>query len=348
MARLGGDEFAMIVAGPRALKVDQLATELVNAIRAPFLIGGENMQTTISLGLANIPDHAKNADELLKNCDLALYEAKRNGRNQGVVFHPELRKQADDRNQIKLDLSAALINGDFEVYYQPIVSLSDDQTVAFEALMRWHHPTRGLLTPDNFITYAEDNRQIVDIGEWVIREAVAEAANWDKNVKLAINLSPTQLLNSNLVNTIVHSLASSGLSPERLQLEITENVFLEESEAAIKVIENLRSLGLGFALDDFGTGFSSLNYLRQYRFDTVKIDQSFVRNIEHSDESRSIIKSVINLANDLGMKTTAEGVENETQKKFLSGLGCNQAQGYFYGVAQPIDAKSDQSRYAIR
>ena len=291
----------------------------------------------VSIGIALAPDDGNDPDELLKRADLALYRAKADGRGTYRFFEAGMDARVQARRLMELDLRAALRREEFEVYYQPIRDLASDETAAFEALVRWNHGERGLIQPAQFIPIAEDTGLIVQLGEWVLRRACKDAAGWSKPASVAVNLSPVQFRNPNLVASVKSALADSGLPPQRLELEITESVLLQNSDAARAVLNELRAHGVKISLDDFGTGYSSLSYLRSFPFDKIKIDRSFVSELGSSDDSMAIVRAVTGLGKSLGMVTTAEGVENAEQLALLRREGCTQAQGYLFSKPRPAD-----------
>ena len=336
IARLSGDEFAVVqasIAGPKDAAT--LAKRIGELIRAPYDIHGHQVSVDASIGIAIAPDDADTPDRLLKNADMALYEAKSTGRGTFCFFEHELERRMKDRRQLELELRQALAAGQFELYYQPLVNLQTDEIAGCEALMRWHHPERGMVSPAEFIPIAEDLGLIKQLGEWALRTACAEAAKWPNDIKVAVNLSPAQLGGENLVQAVVNALATAGLPAHRLELEITETVQMRNTFASLTTLHQLRKLGVRIALDDFGTGYSSLSYLRCFPFDKIKIDRSFVSNLVEEDNSRAIVQAVVNLARDLNMTTTAEGIETEQQMRSVKDLGCCQMQGYFFSRPKP-------------
>ena len=296
----------------------------------------------VSIGISLAPDDGKNPDELLKNADLALYRAKADGRGTYRFFETGMDARAQARRLLELDLRAALRRDEFEVYYQPIRDVASDMVVAFEALVRWNHPQRGLIAPINFIPLAEETGLIIQLGEWVLRQACPDAAGWSDDVGVAVNLSPVQFKNPNLVSSVKAALGVSGLPPLRLELEITESVLLQNSEATLATLHELRAFGVRISLDDFGTGYSSLSYLRSFPFDKIKIDRSFVSELASRDDSMAIVRAVTGLGRSLGIVTTAEGVETDAQFELLRREGCTQAQGYLFSKPRPAaDVESD-------
>jgi len=336
IARLSGDEFAVIQA-PIGEPADAaaLAGRMREVISLPYDIQGHRVSVGASIGIAIAPTDASEPDQLLKNADLALYEAKTIGRSTFCFFEQELEQRMKARHQLELDLRQALVAGQFELYYQPLVSLQTNEITAFEALMRWHHPQRGMVSPGEFIPMAEDLGLIVQLGEWALRTACAEAAKWPSQIRVSVNLSPAQLAGENLVQLVIRALAASGLPAGRLELEITETVLMHNTFATLATLHQLRKLGVRIALDDFGTGYSSLSYLRSFPFDKIKIDRSFISNLVEEDNSRAIVQAVVNLARDLDMTTTAEGIETERQMRTVKELGCREMQGYYFSKPVP-------------
>jgi diguanylate cyclase (GGDEF)-like protein len=336
VARLGGDEFAVVQIGrseEAAARV--LAGRLVEVISAPYEIDDHQIIIGVSIGISLSPQDGSNPDELLKNADLALYRAKADGRGTYRFFETGMDARAQARRLLEMDLRAALQRNEFEAYYQPIRDVASDRVVAFEALLRWNHPQRGLIAPINFIPLAEETGLIVQLGEFVLHGACADAATWPDDVDVAVNLSPVQFKSPNLIASVTAALAASGLSARRLELEITESVLLQNSEATLTTLHELRAMGVRISLDDFGTGYSSLSYLRSFPFDKIKIDRSFVSELATREDSMAIIRAVTGLGRSLGIVTTAEGVENDAQLELLRREGCTQAQGYLFSKPRP-------------
>jgi diguanylate cyclase (GGDEF)-like protein/PAS domain S-box-containing protein len=336
IARLGGDEFVILMSD-----LDSTVTGLAVAERVLAAIGnaieidGQIMPIGASIGVAFAPDDGQTGDELLRAADLAMYNAKSHGRRGVSVFDPEMQQQMQDRRALELDLRAAIVRGELELHYQPLLDISTGVTAGFEALLRWHHATRGAISPDVFIPIAEETGVIVEIGEWVLRTALAQAATWPDHLTVAVNMSPAQMKDGNMLSVVISALAASGLPATRLELEITENLLMQESEDVLATLHKLRALGVKIALDDFGTGYSSLNYLRSFPFDKIKIDRCFVSELADREDCQAIVRSVIALANELKMTTTAEGVEGAAQLEALRRDGCTQAQGFLYSRARP-------------
>lgn len=337
VARLGGDEFAVIQAELVNPLVDteMLARRLIDAISGPYQINEHEVVVGVSIGLSISPADGSDADQLLRNADMALYRAKADGRGTYRFFEAEMDARVQARRALELDLRAATIKGEFEVYFQPIYDCGTKGITSFEALLRWQHPTRGLVEPMSFIPLAEETALIISIGEWVLRKACAEAATWSRPVRVAVNLSPVQFKSRNLVQAVVDALSSSGLPPERLELEITESVLLDNSETNMKMLHALRDLGIRISMDDFGTGYCSLSYLRSFPFDKIKIDQSFIRDISTREDSMAIVRAVTGIGKMLGIATTAEGVETEEQLALVRSEGCTEVQGYLFSAPVP-------------
>jgi diguanylate cyclase (GGDEF)-like protein len=336
IGRLGGDEFAIIhLAADPADGAAALAATVVRLITRPHEVDGHELVTGVSIGIAVAPLDGSVPEQLLQRADLAMYRAKQDGRGSFRFFEPAMDAEEQARRQIELDLRSAVTHGQFAVHYQPFMNVATGEVTGVEALVRWNHPTRGLLMPARFISLAEETGLIVPLGEWVLRKACSDAAHWPANVKIAVNLSPVQFASGSLVTTVVQALAASGLRPDRLELEITESVLLARTDANLAILNQLRQLGVCIVMDDFGTGYSSLSCLHQFRFDKVKIDQMFVRNLPRTDDSRAIVRAVTGIGSSLGMSTTAEGVETEAQLNFLREHGCDEVQGFFFSEPQP-------------
>jgi diguanylate cyclase (GGDEF)-like protein len=336
VARLGGDEFAIIqTAVERTADVTKLAGRVLEAISEPFDLGGHHVVTETSIGIAMAPNDGSEPDRLLKSADLALYGAKANGRGSYHFFEPVMDARAKAKRALEFDLREAIMCGGFELHYQPLVSLRDNRIVGCEALLRWRHPVRGVISPAEFIPVAEETGLINPLGEWVLNAACAEAATWPQHLKVAVNVSPIQFKSQGLGLTIVGALARSGLAASRLEVEITETVLMRDDDVALKVLHQLRGLGIGIAMDDFGTGFSSLSYLQRFPFDKIKIDRCFITNVAAKNGSIAIVKAIVDIARARGIRTTAEGVETEQQRKMLRRLGCDEMQGFLISPAKP-------------
>jgi diguanylate cyclase (GGDEF)-like protein len=341
-ARLGGDEFAIYQIGTAQPEgAAQLATRIIERISRPFEIGGHQIVIGTSVGIALPPHDGVDADELSKNADLALYCAKQEGRGQYRFFETSMDRRMRDWRQMEHDLREAIATQQFRLHYQPIVSLGGRQILGFEALIRWEHPERGFIPPSEFIPVAEEAGLITALGAWILDTACAQAVLWPADVSVAVNISPLQFNSGYLPLTVVTALSRSGLDPTRLTLEITEGVFLNDTEQTMAALAEIRALGVQFAMDDFGTGYSSLSYLRKFPFNKIKIDQSFVRGMGDDIESLAIIRAVVNLCSDLGMVTVAEGVETAAQADALRAMGCGLAQGYLFGRPMPAEVTGD-------
>ena len=331
VARLGGDEFAIVqVACEQPVSATALAQRLLDVMSEPFEVEGHQVVIGTSVGIAVAPTDGTEPDKLLKNADMALYRAKGDGRNAFRFFEAAMDAKMQTRRSLEIDLRKALVAGEFELFYQPQVNSKTYEVSGFEALLRWNHPTRGRVTPDQFIELAEETGLIVSIGEWVLRQACSQASTWPTEIKVAINLSPVQFRTRSLVSTVISALAEAGLSPNRLELEITEAVLLQSNAETISVLHQLRQLGVRIAMDDFGTGYSSLSYLRSFPFDRIKIDKSFIRDLAHREDAIAIIRAVAGLGMHLGMATTAEGVETKEELAQVQAEGCTDVQGYFF------------------
>ncbi|KYG19654.1 diguanylate cyclase [Bradyrhizobium sp. AT1] len=338
VARLGGDEFAIVQSAVTSLdQVNELVARIFEAIRSPFDCLGHHLITDASIGIALAPEHGTALDQILKNADMAMYAAKSAGRRTYRFFEPEMDAKARERRQLESDLRHAIAQGGLEVYYQPCLSLKDDRITGCEALVRWRHPERGMVSPAEFIPIAEDTGLINEIGEWVLATACRDAASWPDDIRLAVNVSPVQFKSGTLALKIMAALAASNLPASRLELEITEAVLIRDDDAALTILHQLRAIGVRIALDDFGTGYSSLSYLHRFPFDKIKIDRCFVDDIAGPDGSASIVQAVVNLAAARRMTTTAEGVETEEQQRLLRALGCSEMQGYLFSAAKPAD-----------
>ncbi|MET3838873.1 EAL domain-containing protein [Bradyrhizobium sp. OAE829] len=336
VARLGGDEFAVVqrnVACDNDVSI--LVARIYDRMRTPFDCNGHRLSSDASIGVAVAPRHGSDLFALLKSADLAMYAAKAAGRRTYRFFEPTMEKQANHRRELESDMRAALVEGGFELHYQPLVDLRNDEVRGCEALLRWRHPLRGMVSPADFIPVAEETGLIEEIGQWVLRTACAEATTWPAHVRVAVNVSPIQFRSQSLSLKVAAALADTGLDPRRLELEITEAVLIADDDAALVALNQLRALGVHIALDDFGTGYSSLQYLQRFPFDKIKIDRSFVKEVTCNSSSASIIKAVVSIAADRNMITTAEGVETLQQRETVQNLGCNQMQGYLFSAARP-------------
>ncbi len=336
IARLGGDEFAVIqTAVGNITDVVEFVTRIHDAIRQPYQCLGHQLSTDASIGIALAPQDGTDLDQLIKNADLAMYAAKADGRRTHRFFEPAMDASAKARLTMEQDLRQALADGGFEIHYQPLVNLRHNEVTGCEALLRWRHPERGMISPAEFIPVAEDTGLINELGEWVLRTACAEAASWPDHIRIAVNVSPVQLKCQTLALKIIGALAASGLPASRLEIEITEAVLIRDDEAALAILHQLRVIGVRIALDDFGTGYSSLSYLKRFPFDKIKIDRCFISDIAEIDGSSAIVQAVVNIAAARNMTTTAEGVETLEQQELLRTLGCTEMQGYLFSAAKP-------------
>jgi len=336
VARLGGDEFAVIQSsfvGPE--DCSRLAEQIIQAISEPYVLESHQINIGASIGIAVAPHDGDNPDQLLKNADMAMYRAKADGRGSHRMFEPEMDARIQARRALELDLRSALAADELQLYYQPMVSAADATVAGFEALLRWFHPKLGEVPPSEFIPLAEETGLIGPLGEWVLRTACTEAAKWPLQVVVAVNLSPAQFRNGNLVQSIVNALATAGLPPTRLELEITESVLLQDDTRTLATLHQLRSLGIRIAMDDFGTGYSSLSYLRSFPFDKIKIDRSFIRDIDKGGEGLAIVRAIIHLARSLNISVVAEGVETAEQYRLVQTEGVAQIQGFLLSRPQP-------------
>jgi predicted signal transduction protein with EAL and GGDEF domain len=307
----------------------------------PYSVDGHQIIVGVTIGIAIAPNDGVDPDQLLKNADIAMYRAKAEGRGTYRFFEPEMDRLIQARRSLEIDLRQALTNGQLELYYQPLINRVSGGVTAMEALLRWNHPSRGLIQPGDFIPLAEEAGLISSLGEWVVRTACAEALTWPSNIKVAVNLSAIQFKGGNLVHTILSALARSGLVASRLEVEITESVLLDDDPATVAVLHQLRGLGVRIVMDDFGTGYSSLSYFRRFPFDKIKIDRSFIRDVTDESDGLKIVRSIIQLANSLKIDVVAEGVETAEQLRIVSQEGCTEFQGYFFSKPQPASRIAD-------
>ncbi len=335
--RLGGDEFAVVLhQAPSADEAEEMARRIIATLSRPYVVDNHQLFVGASVGYAIGPQDGATVETLTRNADLALYKSKDKGGNVVAAYVASLHAQAEERRVMEQELRGALDRGEFELYYQPVVTAEDGTLNGFEALIRWTNQKLGSVPPGRFIPLAEDSRLIAPIGEWVLRTACHEAMRWPANLKVAINVSAEQLTDPNFASVVVSALAQSGLPPHRLEIEVTESVFLRDGGGAAQLLDQLIGLGIRLSLDDFGTGYSSLGYLRKTQFSTIKVDRSFVVGAaKGSIESIAIIRAVVALADSLGMSTTAEGAETEIEVDTLRALGCSNIQGYYYGRPMP-------------
>jgi diguanylate cyclase (GGDEF)-like protein len=345
VARLGGDEFALIQAPiDKPTEAASFARRLNEILDVPFDVAGHQIVIGTSIGIAFAPQDSMDPDQLLKAADLALYRAKLDGRGVYRLFQAEMDAQMQVRRLMELDLRQALKVGQFEMFYQPLIDPHANAVAGYEALLRWRHPELGIVPPDQFIPLAEEIGLIIPIGEWVLQQACATVMTWPGEMRIAVNLSPAQFKSRNLVAAVAMALRDSGLAPGRLELEITESVMLQDTDATLATLHQLHALGVRIAMDDFGTGYSSLSYLRRFPFDRIKIDQSFVRDMCRKPDCGAIVRAVTGLSNELGMATTAEGVETREQFEVLTRAGCTEMQGYLFSPAVPAAAVPETIR----
>ncbi|MCA6114079.1 EAL domain-containing protein [Bradyrhizobium sp. WSM 1738] len=336
VARLGGDEFAIVQTGIEDTDdVMRLVSRIFEAIRSPYQCLGHQVTTDASIGIALAPQDGSDLDQIMKNADLAMYAAKAAGRRTYRFFEPDMEAEVRARRGLEMDLRQALVDGGFEVHYQPCLGLQTNAITGCEALVRWRHPERGMISPAEFVPIAEDTGLINQLGEWVLNTACKEAASWPGHIRLAVNVSPVQFRSGTLALKVMKALAETGLAADRLELEITEAVLIRDDEAALAVLHDLRAIGVRIALDDFGTGYSSLSYLQRFPFDKIKIDRCFISDIAEPEGSSCIVQAVVNIAAERHMTTTAEGVETEQQRDLLRELGCSEIQGYLFSAPKP-------------
>ena len=341
IARFGGDEFAIMWPGKIDLNAaSNLAQRLIHEVSQPVIIDDSEVNVGTSIGIAVADSRDTDPEELLRNADLAMYRAKSEGRGIWRVYSPEMDAVQQSRRELELDMRRALSLGEFELYFQPIIDIQNRKITSFEALLRWEHPTRGMISPVEFVAVAEETGLIIPLGEWVIREAARIAVTWPGDIRVAFNLSSVQFLRGNVVNTIVSALGQAGLRPDRFEIEITESILLEKTDRTLAMLSQLRDLGVRISMVDFGTGYSSLSYLRSFQFDKIKIDRSFISDLLNDPESRAIVSAITDLSSRFGLRTTAEGVETLDQLKFISNEGCTEVQGRFFSMPVPADQVS--------
>jgi len=339
VARLGGDEFAVIQSGVRSIdNIGVVSERIISELAAPFLIQGHSINISGSIGVSVATEGTCDPADLLKRADLALYEAKSSGRNACRFFEHGMDERIQKRHALESDLRRAIIENQFELHYQPLFDLTRNEIEGFEALIRWRHPTRGLVSPIEFIPIAEETGLIKQIGKWVLRQACQDASTWPAEISVAVNLSSVQFTDSALYGDVVEALAKSSLVPERLELEVTESIILQDTETTLQTLREFKALGIRIAMDDFGTGYSSLAYLQKFPFDKIKIDRAFIDGINLNKDSLAIVRAVTSLSQSMGIKTTGEGVETEAELACLRVEGCTQAQGYL--ISKPVPAKA--------
>jgi diguanylate cyclase (GGDEF)-like protein len=336
VARLGGDEFAIVQSSlNHPQDATALAGRLLCELGAPYEVAGHHVVIGTSIGIAIAPQDGSDPDLLLKSADIALYQAKSDGRNRYRYFEPEMDAMMRARRALELELRNAVVANEFELFFQPLVNLKDERISGFEALLRWRHPTRGMVSPAEFIPVAEEIGLIVKIGEWVLCNACRHAQSWPGALKVAVNISTVQFKSDDLVPAVIRALHDSGLDPARLELEITESVMVHDFDTALTMLHQLKNLGVSIAMDDFGTGYSSLGYLRSFPFDKIKIDQSFVRGLGNQSDCAAIIRAVTGMCDSLGITATAEGVETTQQLSLLQAQSCTEIQGYLVNKPCP-------------
>jgi diguanylate cyclase (GGDEF)-like protein/PAS domain S-box-containing protein len=346
VARLGGDEFAIIQVGAKPADASDLAVRLIELMSEPFDTVGNHIVVGVSVGIAMAPTDGNNPDQLLRNSDMALYRAKSAGRGSYHFFEAEMDAKMQARHALEIDLRKAMSAREFEVHYQPIVDLAKNEYVGLEALARWNHPRHGRVAPDEFIPIAEEIGLIVPFGDWLLKQACHEATNWPSGITIAVNLSAVQFRSATLIYSIASALATSGLSPSRLELEITETVLLQHDQTILTTLHQIKDLGVQISMDDFGTGYSSLSYLRSFPFDKIKIDRSFTKELGKRADCMAIVRAMTRLGSSLGMTTIAEGVETKAQLEILRGEGCDQVQGFLF--SPPVPAKDVPTLFRTR
>jgi diguanylate cyclase (GGDEF)-like protein len=337
LARLGGDEFSLVLTeGPQPAAAERLVARLLATASTDIEVDGHPLRSGLSIGVAIYPTDGADAAALLANADAGLYRAKREGRGSVRFFDGQMDQRLRERRALQQDLRLAIERNELRLYYQPQASI-DGRIIGFEALARWQHPTRGLVSPGIFIPLAEDSGVIIQVGEWILREACRRAASWERPLQIAINLSPVQFRHGDLPNQVHAILLQTGLAPHRLELEVTESVLIDDFSRAVSILRRLKALGVRIAMDDFGTGYSSLSYLQAFPFDKIKIDQAFISNVDNNPQSAAIVRAIIGLGRALSLPVTAEGVETEEQLAFLATERCDEIQGFLIGKPQPIE-----------
>ncbi|MBV9559993.1 MAG: EAL domain-containing protein, partial [Bradyrhizobium sp.] len=340
VARLSGDEFGLIIDGKQPEAGKALAEQLTEALANEFPIDGKSVRTGVTVGISVFPHNGSDAASLLANAGAALFRAKQKSRGTISLYEPEMDQQIRDRRMLHQELSVAIRNGELSLYFQPLTmaakTVAGSEIIGFEALARWLHPVRGFVPPSDFIPLAEESGLIVEMGKWILREACREAASWRKPLQIAVNLSPAQFMHGDLVGLVHSILLETGLSPGRLELEITEGVLIEDFDRGLALLRRLKALGVRISMDDFGSGYSSLSYLQAFPFDKIKVDRTFVMNLGRNPQSAAIVRAVIDLGHGLEMSIVAEGVETIEQLAFLAEEGCDSVQGYLLGKPLPI------------
>ena len=338
LCRIGGDEFAIIFRRSSPTQAELVSKSIITALSEPFFVHGNLIHIGATVGCASSARDSRDPETLLRYADLALYAAKDDRRGSCRAFEADMDAAAQERNRLEKDFRAAVRGGQLEVLYQPLVNLISGEVECYEALLRWNHPERGQVPPDVFVPLAEEIGLIDHVGRFVLQQACAEASKWPAHIKVAVNVSPLQFRNGNLLSAVINALSASGLDAERLELEITEAVLMEKGPRPAAIIRNLRAFGIGISLDDFGTGYSSLGYLLNYPFTKIKIDKSFILNLDRDSTSRAVIRAVIGLGKSLGLTVAAEGIEREIECAYLREEGCVQGQGYLFGRPERADA----------
>jgi diguanylate cyclase (GGDEF)-like protein len=340
VSRLSGDEFGLIIDGKQPVAGMLVAEQVAEALAKEFQIEGKSVRTGVTTGISIFPHNGADAASLLANAGAALFRAKAKSRGSISLYEPEMDQQIRDRRVLHQDLSLAIKNGELSLYYQPQAiarqTVASSEIIGFEALARWLHPIRGFVSPGDFIPLAEESGLIVEMGDWILREACREAASWPVPLQIAVNLSPAQFVHGDLVGLVHSILLETGLAPGRLELEITEGVLIEDFDRGLALLRRLKALGVRISMDDFGSGYSSLSYLQAFPFDKIKIDRAFVMNLGRNPQSAAIVRAVIDLGHGLEMSIVAEGVETQEQLGFLANEGCDAVQGYFLGKPAPI------------
>jgi diguanylate cyclase (GGDEF)-like protein len=345
VARLGGDEFAIVQANvDRPEWTNLLAQRIIDVVTAPYEIDGHDVRIGTSIGIALAPADGSDPDQLLRNADMALYRAKEAGRGRFRHFESEMDTRLRARRQLELDLRKAIGEGEFKVFYQPLIDLKSRRVCGFEALIRWFHPERGMVSPADFVPVAEETGMIIELGDWTLRQACRDATQWPGTLKVAVNLSPIQLTRRTIVEDVASVLRESGLDPKRLELEITESAMITDTEAVLVLLNQIGDIGVRIALDDFGTGYSSLSYLLRFPFSKLKVDRSFIVGVGDGGDSDAIVAAVITLCHAIGMTITAEGVETMLQLNYIAKRNCTEAQGYLFSKPRPNEDVADMIR----